>query len=39
LNALKILQAQRIPRQKFLGSFAGAMGQPQFMVELSEIRR
>ena len=31
LNALKILQAQRIPRQQFLGSFAGAMGQPQFM--------
>ena len=31
LNALKILQARRIPRQQFLGSFAGAMGQPQFM--------
>jgi len=31
LDALKILQAQRIPRQQFLGSFAGAMGQPQFM--------
>ena len=31
LNALKILQAQRIARQQFLGSFAGAMGQPQFM--------
>ena len=31
LHALKILQAQRIARPQFLGSFAGAMGQPQFM--------
>jgi lytic murein transglycosylase len=29
--ALKILQSDGIPRQQFLGSFAGAMGQTQFM--------
>jgi membrane-bound lytic murein transglycosylase B len=31
LNAMKILQAKNIPRQEFLGSWAGAMGQTQFM--------
>ncbi|HEY2533881.1 MAG TPA: lytic murein transglycosylase [Xanthobacteraceae bacterium] len=31
LSALKILQAHHIARQQFLGSWAGAMGQPQFM--------
>lgn len=30
-SALKILQSDHIPRQQFLGSFAGAMGQTQFM--------
>jgi len=31
LNALKILQSASIPRRQFLGSWAGAMGQTQFM--------
>jgi membrane-bound lytic murein transglycosylase B len=31
LSALAILQQGRIPRQQFLGSWAGAMGQPQFL--------
>jgi membrane-bound lytic murein transglycosylase B len=31
LSAFKILQSYNIPRQQFLGSFAGAMGQTQFM--------
>jgi len=31
LSALKILQADHIPRQEFVGSWAGAMGQCQFM--------
>jgi lytic murein transglycosylase len=31
LAALKILQDGHISRDKFLGSWAGAMGQPQFM--------
>jgi membrane-bound lytic murein transglycosylase B len=31
LSALTILQQGRIPRQQFLGSWAGAMGQPQFL--------
>jgi membrane-bound lytic murein transglycosylase B len=31
LNAFRILQSDNIPRQQFLGSFAGAMGQAQFM--------
>jgi membrane-bound lytic murein transglycosylase B len=31
LNALKILQEDHIPRRKFVGSWAGAMGQPQFL--------
>jgi lytic murein transglycosylase len=31
LSALKILQQGRIPRQQFVGSWAGAMGQAQFM--------
>ena len=31
LSALKILQQDRIPRQQFVGSWAGAMGQAQFM--------
>jgi membrane-bound lytic murein transglycosylase B len=30
-SALRILQSANIPRQQFLGSFAGAMGQTQFM--------
>jgi lytic murein transglycosylase len=31
LSALKILQQNHVPRRQFLGSWAGAMGQPQFM--------
>jgi membrane-bound lytic murein transglycosylase B len=31
LSALTILQQGRVPRQQFLGSWAGAMGQPQFL--------
>lgn len=31
LSAFRILQSNNIPRQQFLGSFAGAMGQAQFM--------
>jgi lytic murein transglycosylase len=31
LSALTILQAGHITRKEFLGSWAGAMGQPQFM--------
>jgi membrane-bound lytic murein transglycosylase B len=31
LSALRILQSDNIPRGQFLGSFAGAMGQAQFM--------
>jgi lytic murein transglycosylase len=31
LAALSILQSGDIPREKMLGSWAGAMGQPQFM--------
>ena len=31
LSALKILQDARIARPEFVGSWAGAMGQPQFM--------
>ena len=31
LTALKILQEGHVTREKFLGSWAGAMGQPQFM--------
>jgi lytic murein transglycosylase len=31
LSALKILQQGGIPRQQFVGSWAGAMGQPQFL--------
>ena len=31
LAALKILQDGHVTREKFLGSWAGAMGQPQFM--------
>jgi len=31
LSGLKILQSGNIPRRQFLGSFAGAMGQTQFM--------
>jgi membrane-bound lytic murein transglycosylase B len=31
LSALRILQDGRIPRREFVGSFAGAMGQPQFL--------
>jgi membrane-bound lytic murein transglycosylase B len=31
LSALRILQQDRIPRQQFVGSWAGAMGQAQFM--------
>jgi len=31
LSAFKILQSDNIPRREFLGSFAGAMGQTQFM--------
>jgi membrane-bound lytic murein transglycosylase B len=31
LSALKILQDDHIPRREFVGSWAGAMGQPQFL--------
>lgn len=31
LSALQILQAGHIPRKEFVGSWAGAMGQPQFL--------
>ncbi|MET0530920.1 MAG: lytic murein transglycosylase [Microvirga sp.] len=31
LTSLKILQEGHVTREKFLGSWAGAMGQPQFM--------
>jgi membrane-bound lytic murein transglycosylase B len=31
LSALTVLQSGRIPRHEFLGSYAGAMGQPQFL--------
>ncbi len=31
ISALKILQQDGIPRQQFVGSWAGAMGQPQFL--------
>lgn len=31
LSALQILQRGHIPRQEFVGSWAGAMGQPQFL--------
>jgi len=31
ITALQILQDRHIPRNAMLGSFAGAMGQPQFM--------
>jgi lytic murein transglycosylase len=31
LSALKILQSNNIPRRQFVGSWAGAMGQAQFM--------
>jgi lytic murein transglycosylase len=31
LSALKILRQGGIPRQQFVGSWAGAMGQPQFL--------
>ena len=31
LSALKILQDDHIPRREFVGSWAGAMGQAQFM--------
>ncbi len=31
LAALRILQQGRVPRSEFLGSYAGAMGQPQFL--------
>ena len=31
LAALRILQQGRLPRSAFLGSYAGAMGQPQFL--------
>ncbi len=31
LHALQILQEGHIPRERFLSSWAGAMGQPQFM--------
>jgi len=31
LSALKILQDDRIQRREFVGSWAGAMGQPQFL--------
>jgi membrane-bound lytic murein transglycosylase B len=30
-SALKILQDDHIPRREFVGSWAGAMGQPQFL--------
>jgi membrane-bound lytic murein transglycosylase B len=31
LSALEILQQRSIPRRQFVGSWAGAMGQPQFL--------
>ena len=31
LSAFRILQSKNIPRRQFLGSYAGAMGQAQFM--------
>jgi membrane-bound lytic murein transglycosylase B len=31
LSAFRILQSNNIPRRQFLGSYAGAMGQAQFM--------
>jgi len=31
LSALQILQTKNVPREKFLGSWAGAMGQTQFL--------
>jgi peptidoglycan lytic transglycosylase B len=31
LSALQILQEDHIPRREFVGSWAGAMGQPQFL--------
>ncbi len=31
LSAFKMLQSSNIPRRQFLGSYAGAMGQAQFM--------
>ena len=31
LGAMKILQAGQVPRRQFVGSWAGAMGQTQFM--------
>jgi membrane-bound lytic murein transglycosylase B len=31
LSAMKILQAGQVPRRQFVGSWAGAMGQTQFM--------
>ncbi len=31
LSALKIVQDYSVPRQKLVGSWAGAMGQPQFL--------
>jgi membrane-bound lytic murein transglycosylase B len=31
LSALKMLQDNHIPRRRFVGSWAGAMGQPQFL--------
>ncbi len=31
LSALKILQQGRVPRSQLVGSWAGAMGQPQFL--------
>jgi lytic murein transglycosylase len=31
LSAMTILQDGRVPRQQFVGSWAGAMGQPQFL--------
>ena len=31
LSALQILQGGRLPRRDFVGSWAGAMGQPQFL--------
>ncbi len=33
MNALKILDAGDIPPERMLGSYAGAMGQPQFMPD------
>jgi membrane-bound lytic murein transglycosylase B len=31
LSALKMLQDDHVPRRQFVGSWAGAMGQPQFL--------